>query len=62
RSWNTYRVSEENKVTQIEEVRGGLLLVVACAMALGIAAMWRLRRSANGPRADTFGGSASSRR
>ena len=35
RSWSTYRVSEENKVTQIE-VRGGLLLVAACAMALVI--------------------------
>jgi len=52
RSWSTYRVSEENKVATLDEVRGGLLVVAACAMAFIVAAVWRLRRSAIAPRED----------
>lgn len=50
RSCSAYRVSEENRVMKVEEVRGGLLYFAAFVVAFILAAFWSLRRSAIDPR------------
>lgn len=46
-SWSTYRVSEENNVATVEEVRGGLLYAAGIAIAIIFGAILGFRRSAS---------------